>query len=215
MKKKNILIILSVILLICIGIGAYQIFTPKKIETKNEPTISATEEITESTTENPSEKDNSETTEKPTSNAQGESTSKAKSQGKQAQPPANTSSSQSSTATTTTTTTQSQNITVKVSITCNNIDKSDILSSSNVTLSKGDSVFDATKKICGSKGIGITYQSVYYIQGFGGIMEKDYGASSGWMYRVNGVSPNKSACNYALNDNDIIEWYYVTSPADR
>ena len=60
-----------------------------------------------------------------------------------------------------------------------------------------------------------TYQDKYYIQGIGGLKEKECGGGSGWMYRVNGVAPNKAAMKYYLEDGDVVEWYYVTNSTDH
>ncbi len=68
---------------------------------------------------------------------------------------------------------------------------------------------------CESHGISLTYQDKYYIQGIGGLKEKECGGGSGWMYRVNGVAPNKAAMNYYLEDGDVVEWYYVTGSTDH
>lgn len=73
----------------------------------------------------------------------------------------------------------------------------------------GDTVFTALKSVCGDNGISLKYQSKTYIQGIGGLCEKDCGSGSGWMYRVNGVAPSKPAAAYKLSDGDTVEWYYV------
>lgn len=64
---------------------------------------------------------------------------------------------------------------------------------------------------CKSRGIELTYKDKYYIQGIGGLKEKECGGGSGWMYRVNGVAPHKAAVGYYLKDGDVVEWYYVTN----
>lgn len=74
---------------------------------------------------------------------------------------------------------------------------------------RGDTVFTALKSVCGDNGISLKYQSKTYIQGIGGLCEKDCGSGSGWMYRVNGVAPSKPASAYKLSDGDTVEWYYV------
>ena len=43
----------------------------------------------------------------------------------------------------------------------------------------------------------------------GGLAEKDHGASSGWMYAVNGRVAGVACDQYALADGDTVEWYYV------
>ena len=39
--------------------------------------------------------------------------------------------------------------------------------------------------------------------------EFDAGELSGWMYRVNGVFPNKGCSAYTLSDGDVVEWLYT------
>lgn len=89
------------------------------------------------------------------------------------------------------------------------------LEKTTCTVTEGDTVFDLLSAVCKQNSISLTYQSVYYIQGIGGLCEKDCTSSSGWMYRVNGTAPAKAACNYSLSAGDTVEWYYVTSAADR
>lgn len=90
-----------------------------------------------------------------------------------------------------------------------------ILQSTNFTAQQGDTVFDLLSAVCGENGISLQYQSKSYIQGIGGLAEKDCGGSGGWMYRVNGAAPSKGASKYNLSDGDVVEWYYVTGPGDR
>ena len=42
------------------------------------------------------------------------------------------------------------------------------------------------------------------------LKEKDKGANSGWMYRVNGVMPNVGVNDYELSDGDTISFFYTT-----
>ena len=79
---------------------------------------------------------------------------------------------------------------------------------------EGDTVFDALVSVCADYGITLTYQTKTYIQGIGGLMEKDCGGSSGWMYAVNGEVPMTAASKYTLADGDEVYWYYVTSYSD-
>jgi hypothetical protein len=72
-------------------------------------------------------------------------------------------------------------------------------------------VFDALKALCSQKGISLKYKNAYYIQGIGGLNEKDCGSGSGWMYRVNGSTPMIACNKYKLKDGDKVEWYYVTN----
>ena len=90
-----------------------------------------------------------------------------------------------------------------------------IITQKNITLKEGQTVFDALEAACSQNGVSLKYQSKSYITGIGGLNEKDCGGASGWMYRVNGVSPNKGASKYTLKNGDSVEWYYVTNSKDN
>lgn len=82
----------------------------------------------------------------------------------------------------------------------------------NVAYSEGMSAYDALVKLCGDQGLSINKKGsgvTLYISGIGGLKEKQYGPMSGWMYKVNGVAPNKSAGAYTLNKSDTVVFYYV------
>ena len=49
-----------------------------------------------------------------------------------------------------------------------------------------------------------------YVAAIGGLAEKEHGGTSGWMYSVNGVTPNTACSNYVLSNGDKVVWYYVT-----
>ncbi|MCL6560813.1 MAG: DUF4430 domain-containing protein, partial [Firmicutes bacterium] len=53
-----------------------------------------------------------------------------------------------------------------------------------------------------------------YVAGIDGLREKQYGATSGWCYRVNGEEIQASAADYRLKDGDCVEWVYVRSLAE-
>ena len=48
-----------------------------------------------------------------------------------------------------------------------------------------------------------------YISSIGHLEEFDAGKNSGWMYKVNGESPNVGCGQYKLHDKDIVVWYYT------
>lgn len=50
-----------------------------------------------------------------------------------------------------------------------------------------------------------------YVQGMGNVYEFDRGQGSGWMYRVNGIFPDRGAGVVPLCDGDIVEWLYTTN----
>lgn len=49
-----------------------------------------------------------------------------------------------------------------------------------------------------------------YVTSIGDIGEGKIGASSGWMYEVNGETPMVAANEYILQDGDLVRWYYGT-----
>ena len=75
-------------------------------------------------------------------------------------------------------------------------------------------VFDITMEACNNNGIEVVYtgsvkRHTIYIQGIGGIFEKDYGGSSGWIYFVNGTFASVGISSYVLKDGDVVEWQYT------
>jgi hypothetical protein len=69
----------------------------------------------------------------------------------------------------------------------------------------------ALKKICANVE---TSFSGAYVSAIDGLREKQYGATSGWSYKVNGESPQVSAANYPLRDGNFVEWFYVRSVSE-
>lgn len=118
---------------------------------------------------------------------------------------------------------QSENITGKVtiSIRCDTVKNSGesfvpesgiVLTETEVEIEADETVFDALRKVCKAERIAIEssgFSAFAYISGIGGIYERDFGDSSGWIYFVNGVSPSVSCGQYKLTDGDIIEWHYT------
>lgn len=49
-----------------------------------------------------------------------------------------------------------------------------------------------------------------YVEAINGLGEKQYGATSGWTYCVNGSMPRYTAAKYKLKNGDVIVWKYVT-----
>lgn len=117
-----------------------------------------------------------------------------------------------------------------ISITCdtilNNMDLCDaskqayvpsdgvILSTTTVTFTEGESVFDVLQRVCRSNGISMSssWSSAFgsaYVEGIAQLFEKDVGGQSGWMYCVNGSFPNYGCSSYVLEDGDSIDWVYT------
>lgn len=129
--------------------------------------------------------------------------------------------------------TQSESVEITISVTCKNALRYEsttkegeeleldlpqsgyIIESTRLTLESGATVFDALEAACRESGVPLGYQSKSYITRIGALKEKACAGASGWMYRVNGENPAKGASKYILENGDAVEWYYVTSSADR
>lgn len=83
--------------------------------------------------------------------------------------------------------------------------------SGRYALVQGESVFEVTARVLGSEGVAFDYtgNSNIYVNGIGGLNELDYGASSGWIYTVNGKAPDISCGEYRPSSGDSIEFIYV------
>lgn len=125
-----------------------------------------------------------------------------------------------------------KNITCSIAITCDAISgngkltsaghpelepyaaNANILGVTTYTVKEGTSAYDILKQACDANGIQIdaTYNSTYntsYVRGINYLYEFSAGPGSGWMYQVNGVSPNRGASSYKLSEGDVVTWYYV------
>lgn len=83
-----------------------------------------------------------------------------------------------------------------------------------VEVEAGDSVFDLLRRVCREAGILMEYEETpgygtAYVEGIGNLYEFDCGECSGWLYRVNGVSPNRGCSGVAAAPGDVVEWVYT------
>lgn len=89
-----------------------------------------------------------------------------------------------------------------------------VLEKKEVVFSEGETVFDILKRETRNAKIHMefvetpAYKSAY-IEGINNLYEFDCGELSGWMYRVNGESPNVGCSAYAVKNGDEIEWLYT------
>lgn len=81
--------------------------------------------------------------------------------------------------------------------------------SGTFTFEEGATVYDALCALGFSIGSQDSIHGVY-VSSINGLAEKEHGASSGWMYAVNGKLPNMACSAYKLVDGDSIQWRYVT-----
>lgn len=87
-----------------------------------------------------------------------------------------------------------------------------ILSPTTVTIKEGSTAYDALIIACSKSGVTVTERDSSfgkYIVGINGIDEKDCGQYSGWLYKVNGSSPNVSLSKYTLKNGDNIVLSYT------
>lgn len=94
-----------------------------------------------------------------------------------------------------------------------------ILKPITVEINEGESAFDVTKRICKDNKIHMefTFTPAYnssYIEGIGNIYEFDCGDNSGWIFKVNGWSPNYGCSRYSLKNGDVIQWEYSCNKSD-
>ena len=103
---------------------------------------------------------------------------------------------------------ESNYVTVTVSVTSSAVGNP-VSSGGTFTFNEGATVYDA---LC-ALGLSVNaHGSSYgtYVSAIGGLAEKQYGGTSGWMYSVNGTTPMTACSNYVLSDGDNVVWYYVT-----
>ena len=91
-----------------------------------------------------------------------------------------------------------------------------ILSSTKYEFKKGETVYDALKYVCRTHGIAYIKKEVgaydgVYISSIGHLAEFDGGKNSGWLYYVNGVTPNYTCSKYKLKNGDVIRWHYTVN----
>lgn len=103
---------------------------------------------------------------------------------------------------------ESNYVTVTVSVTSSAVGNP-VSSGGTFTFNEGATVYDALCVL----GLSVNaHGSSYgtYVSAIGGLAEKQYGGTSGWMYSVNGTTPMTACSNYVLSNGDNVVWYYVT-----
>lgn len=103
---------------------------------------------------------------------------------------------------------QSGYVTVTVAVTSSAVGNP-VSSGGTFTFNEGATAYDA---LC-ALGLSVNaHGSSYgtYVAAIGGLAEKEHGGTSGWMYSVNGATPDKACSNYVLSNGDSVVWYYVT-----
>lgn len=80
--------------------------------------------------------------------------------------------------------------------------------SATISLPKGSTPYDALV----ATGMSVNARPTSfgtYVAAINGLAEKEHGASSGWLYSVNGVEPNKACDAVTLSDGDTVNWHYT------
>ena len=123
-----------------------------------------------------------------------------------------------------------QTQTVSLSVTCQNAIAYGILDNPNfqgvvpengvyfdngaVEFTAGESVLTVLKRCLKSQKIVYNIGSDGYVKSIGGLSERDCGAQSGWLYKVNGELPNVSCKYYTLKAGDRVEFAYTCTKGD-
>ena len=79
--------------------------------------------------------------------------------------------------------------------------------SATITLPKGSTPYDALV----ATGMSVNARPTSfgtYVAAINGLAEKEHGATSGWLYSVNGVEPNRACDAVTLSDGDTVNWHY-------
>ncbi len=75
---------------------------------------------------------------------------------------------------------------------------------------EGSTVLEATELFCVSNDISITIDTdKSYVTEIGGLTEKDYAETTGWIFKVNGEIPSVPADQIIIAENDEIRWEFV------
>ena len=102
---------------------------------------------------------------------------------------------------------EAQNISITISVT----GKNGSLYSGSISLAQSDIHGQNPVGALDKTGLSYQYDSTDYIHTISGQGPEGL---NGWMYKVNGVSPDVSAINYSLSDGDFVEWFYSTDPGN-
>lgn len=92
-----------------------------------------------------------------------------------------------------------------------------ILKKTKVDLHKGDTAYDVLYKVTKDKNISMESSNTAgnkYVKGIDNFYEFCCGQQSGWLYQVNGKTPNKSSGDYKLKNNDVVAWRFTCKKGD-
>ena len=81
-----------------------------------------------------------------------------------------------------------------------------------ISFSKDSSAYDVTVAAAEKNNIEIVFEGAEktaFLTKAHGLANGDMGAMSGWLYEINGEAAAVGCGQYAVQDNDVIRWYYV------
>ncbi|MFD3449821.1 DUF4430 domain-containing protein [Microbacteriaceae bacterium 4G12] len=87
-------------------------------------------------------------------------------------------------------------------------EKKVIVCPKEVTLEQGETAYTLLKKELGDKVTTSGSGDWVYVSGIAGLKEKDRGEKSGWLYEVNGKSPDVGANSYKVKPGDVVAYRY-------
>ena len=102
--------------------------------------------------------------------------------------------------------------TITFSVDCSLVSDKKLVEKTVVGIGEGDTAYSVLMRVCRENRLTVINSGTAlspYITGIGGIYEAEYGQTSGWGYKVNGVSPSVGSGAYKLSDGDVLEWIYV------
>lgn len=83
------------------------------------------------------------------------------------------------------------------------------IASGDVSLSTGQSVFEATDKLLSKENISYTEKTFGYISAINGLSEFAHGTNSGWMFLVNGKLSTVGCRDAILSKDSTVVWFYT------
>lgn len=89
-----------------------------------------------------------------------------------------------------------------------------IIRKTNYKIPAGQKVYDFLRQVCVDNNILFSANNGY-VTSINNLSEKAISYGSGWMYKVNGISPNVGALSYTLKEGDTVLWYYVNNGKDE
>ena len=206
-----------------IGVSAFTLAAPDALSQVQDNQAEATQEADfastdygndapqEGQSDNATQDGNAQDESSSASGSQSKSTEKengtSSSSGNKASSSSNSSSSNGNSQGTTASSAASSTVTVSVSVSSSAADGR-VSGNAHPTFKKGATAYDA---LCAT-GLSVSTKSSQYglyVSAIGGLAEFEYGGKSGWMYSVNGSTPNVSCGKYVLKDGDTVSWYYV------